>query len=77
MKRGYSCRRYLHIEAVFVFGNRPDHWCAPSGGQAIQDCPHQRAGHVQPHHDTNKKRESRLPHSPGFGNDDRRVRYID
>jgi hypothetical protein len=27
----------------------------------------QRAGHVQPHHDTNQKREPRLPHSPGFG----------
>jgi hypothetical protein len=27
----YSPRRYLHIEAVFVFGGRLDHWSAASG----------------------------------------------
>jgi hypothetical protein len=32
IKRSYSCRRYLHIEAVFVFDDRLDHWSAPSSG---------------------------------------------
>jgi hypothetical protein len=27
----YSARRYLHIEAVFVFGGRLDHLSAASG----------------------------------------------
>jgi hypothetical protein len=30
-RQAYSARRYLHTEAVFVFGVRLDHWSAASG----------------------------------------------
>jgi hypothetical protein len=41
-ERGHSFHRYRHIEAVFVFGDLPDHWSALSSGQAISVCPRSR-----------------------------------
>jgi hypothetical protein len=38
IKDSHSFHRYLHTEAVFVFGDSLDHW-SPSGGQAISGCP--------------------------------------
>jgi hypothetical protein len=32
IKRGHIFRRYLHIEAVFVFGGRLDHLSARQAG---------------------------------------------
>jgi hypothetical protein len=31
IRHSHSCRRYPHIEAVFVFGDRLDHWSARAG----------------------------------------------
>jgi hypothetical protein len=36
IKLSHSFRQYLHIEAVFVFERRVDHWFAPSSGQTIR-----------------------------------------
>src|ERR1700742_4618293 len=44
IKSSHSFRRYLHIEAVFVFEAGPEHWSAPSSGQAISDCLRSRKG---------------------------------
>jgi hypothetical protein len=50
MKSSHSLRRYLHIEAVFVFEAGPEHWSAPSSGQAISDCLRsRRAFDAEPH----------------------------
>src|ERR1700722_4104172 len=50
IKSSHSFRRYLHIEAVFVFEAGPEHWSAPSSGQAISDA-HVREGQsdAEPH----------------------------
>jgi hypothetical protein len=44
IRRSHSFHRYLHIEAVFVFGDGMDHWSAPSGGPAISVCLRSRGG---------------------------------